>query len=92
MEALFETAFWMLLGASLSAWAAAALLRPIGTVRLASLMVVWLSATGTTGVLYGTVPALVSGAASLLAGVAMFAASLVWSGVKSMPNRRFEER
>ena len=92
MDFLFEPAFWTLLAASLTAWSSTAFLRPIGRIRLASLLTVWIAATGTTGLLYGAVTAIISAIASLLAGLAMLSAVLVWSGVKSMPNRRFEER
>jgi hypothetical protein len=92
MDFLFEPPFWALLAASLAAWAAVALLRPIGRIRLAALLTVWATSTGTTGMLYGAVPAIISAAVTLLAGLAMLLAVLVLSGVKSMPNRRFEER
>jgi hypothetical protein len=92
MNFLFEPAFWMLLFASLSAWANAALTRSAGPIRVASLLAVWAGASGTTYLLYGVLPAIISAACSFLVGIILIVASLVCSGVTSMPKRRFEER
>ncbi len=92
MNFLFEPAFWALFVASLSAWANAAFTRSVGRIRAVALLVVWAGASGTTGLLYGSFPAIISAACSLTTGIFLIVASLVWTGVKSMPKRRFEER
>jgi multidrug transporter EmrE-like cation transporter len=92
MNFLFEPAFWVLLVASLSAWANAALTRSVGRIRGAALFAVWAGASGTTYLLFGILPAVISAACSSLVGIILIVASIVWSGVKSMPKRRFEER
>lgn len=92
MAFLFEPAFWMLLAASLSSWASVAFMRSIGKLRFAALLTIWIAATVCTGLLYGIFSALISAAISLVAGMVMLLAGLVWSGVKSMPNQRFEDR
>jgi len=92
MNFLFEPSFWMLLAASLSAWTSLALLRSIGKIRMAAALTVWTAATGTTFLICGGFAATLSAALSVVAGGSLLIGSLIRSGVKSMPNRRFEER
>lgn len=87
-----EPTWWALFLASLTACGAGALMRSIGWMRALALLSVWAGATGTSSLICGTFPALLSAGLSALAGAILLAVSIVWSGVKSMPKRRFEER
>jgi len=55
-------------------------------------MFLWVSACSATCLLFGTMPAILSAIVSLVWGVTLLIASLIRSGVKSMPNNRFENR
>jgi hypothetical protein len=92
MTFLDEPAFWALFVAALSASATPSMLRKAGGARLVSLLSVWSGATATTGLLYGSTATLISAALSITAGIVLLIASLILSGLKSMPNKRFEKR
>jgi hypothetical protein len=92
MNFTLEPPYWLLLLTALIAAISPSCMRRIGRTRAIALLVAWAGAEGTSWALYGSAPALISTGLSLLAGGVALVASLVWSGVKSMPNRRFEER
>lgn len=92
MSFLREPAFWALFIVALSAAATPSMLRKIGRTRTVSLLSVWCGAIATTFLLYGSTATFMSAALSLFMGVLLLLSSLIRSGLKSMPNRRFEER
>lgn len=92
MKFYLEPTFWVLATASLTACGSIAFMRTIGRVHAIATLLVWACGTGTVYLLYGTFPAFLTAAFSLLVGALLMVASLTWSGVRSMPNRRFEER
>lgn len=92
MKFYLEPTFWVLATASLTACGSVAFMRTIGRIHAISILIVWACATGTVFLLYGTFPALLTAACSLLVGALLMIASLTWSGIRSMPNRRFEDR
>jgi len=87
-----EPAYWMLLAASLSACCAAAFMQRICRIRGAALLSVFAGASGTTWLLFGPIAAIISASFSAAIGLVLLIASLVRSGIRSMPNSRFEER
>lgn len=92
MNFYLEPTYWVLLASSLTACVSISFMRTIGRVRAAAVVTVWASSTGTIYILYGPFPALFAAGCSLVAGAALMIASMAWSGVKSMPNQRYEDR
>lgn len=89
---LADPLFWLLTAASLATAAAPALPRPVGKRKAIAIAALWATISGISVTLFGVLPALASALFSLLSGALLLAASLVFSGIRSMPNRRYEER
>jgi uncharacterized membrane-anchored protein len=92
MSFLHEPAFWLLAAAAFAISSIPSMMRSIGKKRIASIVLLWVTACSATCLLFGTLPAILSAIASLVWGAMLLAASLIRSGVKSMPNNRFENR
>ena len=92
MTLLHEPAYWLLLAGCLGVASIPALMRSIGKMRLVAIAALWLALCAATlwrfGAMAGVVTTLISGAW----GAVLLVTSLLFSGIKSMPNQRFEER
>ncbi|HHE32795.1 MAG TPA: hypothetical protein ENL07_09300 [Chlorobaculum parvum] len=89
---LTEPLFWILTAASLATASAPALMRSISKTKAIAITAIWAILTGSSAFFFGLLPALATALVSLLLGLLLFALSLVISGIKSMPNQRFEDR
>ncbi|MEI6847664.1 MAG: hypothetical protein WCK32_06460 [Chlorobiaceae bacterium] len=92
MKFLSELAFWLPAALSISAFAILSFKKSIGKATLAGTFLIWVMAAATTFVCYGTLPALFSAAFSGSTGMLFVIASLIHSGLTSLPKRRFEDR
>jgi len=92
MTILHEPAYWLLTAGCLSVASIPALMRSIGKMRISAIAALWLALCATTFWRFGAMPALATTLISGLWGVVLLIASLIFSGIKSMPNKRFEER
>jgi len=92
MNILHEPSYWLLSAGCLCTASLPALMRKIAKARAIAVVALWLALCAATlwrfGVMPGVATTLISGAW----GVILLIASLIFSGIKSMPNRRFEER
>lgn len=92
MNVLHEPIFWLFAAACLAISSIPSLLRSIDRRKAAIIVTLWAMACGTIYILFGTIPAIISALCSAVWGAFLLAASLIRSGVKSMPNNRFENR
>jgi len=92
MNVLHEPAFWLLAAVAFAMSSIPSTMRSIGKKRITSIVLLWGSACIAICLLFGTLPALLSAIVSLVWGAMLLIASLIRSGVKSMPNNRFENR
>lgn len=89
---LHEPIYWLLAASSIATAATPAFLRSISKTKAVTIALFWTSLCGITLIMFGLIPGLATVIFSLLIGLLLFAASLVMSGIKSMPNQRFEDR
>ena len=92
MTLLHEPAYWLLSAGCLCVASIPALMRSIGKMRLIAIVALWLALCAATLWRFGAMPALWATLLSGLWGLLLLIASLIFSGIKSMPNQRFEER
>ncbi len=92
MNFLNQPIFWLLAAACIAISSIPSRLRSIDRKKAALIATLWASACGATYLLYGTLPAILSATCSAVWGTLFLTASLIRSGVKSMPNNRFENR
>jgi hypothetical protein len=92
MTLLHDPAYWLLTTGCLCAASIPALTRSIGKMRLIAIAALWLALCAATFWRFGAMPALATTLISGAWGVVLLVASLIFSGIKSMPNQRFEER
>jgi hypothetical protein len=87
-----EPAYWLLSAGCLCAASIPALMRKIGKARAVAIVALWLALCIATIWQSGLLPGLATTLISAVWGVMLLVASLIFSGIKSMPNQRFEER
>jgi len=92
MTILHEPAYWILTAGCVCIASIPALMRSIGKMWLIAIVALWLGLCAATLWRFGVLPALATTLISGVWGVMLLIASLLFSGIKSMPNRRFEER
>lgn len=92
MNILHEPSYWLLLAGCLCVASLPALMRKIARARAIAIITLWLSLCIATIWQFGLLPGLATALISGVWGVILLVASLIFSGIKSMPNRRFEER
>jgi len=66
--------------------------RTISRMRVIAIVMLWLAICTVTLTRFGLLPALATALISGVWGVLLLIASLIFSGIRSMPNQRFEER
>lgn len=91
-HSVHEPLYWLLSAATLATAATPAFLRSISKTQTVAITALWLTLCTVTLLMFNLLPALATTLVSLLTGIVLLAASLVFSGIKSMPNQRFEER
>ncbi|NTW52832.1 MAG: hypothetical protein HGB22_09630 [Chlorobiaceae bacterium] len=89
MSFLHEPLFWLLAAACLAISSTPSVMRSIGKKRIISIVMLWASACVAIYLLYGTVSTILATTVSAGWGALLLAASLIRSGLKSMPNNRF---
>lgn len=87
-----EPAYWLLSASCLCVASLPALMRKIPRARAIAVVSLWLALCIATIWQSGLLPGLATTLISGVWGVILLATSLIFSGIKSMPNRRFEER
>jgi hypothetical protein len=92
MEFLQDPIYW-LLGALCAATASMpAMIRSIGKTGALAIAAFWLAGCAAVLWRFGLLAGFAAMAGSALLGILLLAASLIRSGIKSMPNQRFEDR
>jgi len=89
---LHEPLYWLLTAGCLSVASLPALMRSIAKARAIAIVALWLALCAATIWKFGLLPGVATALISGLWGVILLVASLIFSGIKSMPNQRFEER
>lgn len=89
---LHEPIYWLLTASSAATAATPAFLRSISKAKAVTIALLWTTLCGITIIMFGLTPGLTTALFSLLIGLLLSVASLVMSGIKSMPNQRFEDR
>lgn len=92
MDFLYEPIWWMLTGGCVAIASSPAFLRSIDKTRALVILSLWLVGCTATLLRFGLLPAGVTTVISALLGMLLLGGSLVLSGIRSMPNQRFEER
>ncbi|MGC8773652.1 MAG: hypothetical protein ACP5R6_00050 [Chlorobaculum sp.] len=92
MTILHEPAYWFLTAGCLCIASIPALMRSIAKGKAIAIVALWLALCITTLWQFGLLPGLATTLISAVWGVMLLVASLIFSGIKSMPNQRFEER
>jgi hypothetical protein len=92
MEFLHDPIYWTVAAVCAATASTPALLRSIGKMKAITIAVLWLAGCAAAMLRSGLLPGLAVMAASGLLGILLLAGSLIRSGIKSMPNKRFEER
>ncbi|RXK88933.1 hypothetical protein EST62_01375 [Chlorobaculum sp. 24CR] len=87
-----EPAYWLLSAGCLSVASLPALMRKITKARAVAIAALWLALCAATIWQSSLLPGLATTLISAVWGVILLAASLIFSGIRSMPNQRFEER
>jgi hypothetical protein len=89
---LHEPTYWLLTAGCLGIASIPALMRSIAKMKIIAIAALWLALCAAMlwrfGLLPGVATMLISGGW----GIILFIASLIRSGIKSMPNKRFEKR
>lgn len=92
MSLMHEPVFWILTAACMAISSIPSMMRTIRKMRIILIAMLWLGICGATYMLFGALPAIISAVASVVWGTLLLIASLILSGLKSMPNNRFENR
>jgi len=92
MNFLNEPIYWFLTAGCLGVASIPALVRTISRMRVIAIVMLWLAICTVTLTRFGLLPALATALISGVWGVLLLIASLIFSGIRSMPNQRFEER
>lgn len=87
-----EPAYWLLSAGCLCVASLPAMMRKITKARAIAIAALWLALCIATIWQFGLLPGLATALISGLWGAILLAASLIFSGIRSMPNQRFEER
>ena len=89
---LHEPIYWLLTASSVATAATPAFLHSISKAKAITIVLLWTTFCGITLIMFGLIPGLATALFSMIIGLLLLAVSLVMSGIKSMPNQRFEDR
>jgi hypothetical protein len=92
MEFLHDPIWWFATAVCAVTASMPSLMHSIGKTKLFTVTVLWLAGSATAILRSGLLPGLAVMAGSGLLGILLLAGSLIFSGIRSMPNQRFEER
>lgn len=92
MEFLTEPGWWMLTAACTGAASLPGIVRSIGKRTALAILALWIVLCAAVLLRFSLVPTIATAALSGLIGTLFLIASLIFSGIRSMPNQRFEER
>jgi hypothetical protein len=92
MNILHEPAYWLLSVGCLCVASLPALIRSITKTKAIVIVALWLALCIATTWQFGLLAGLATTLISAVWGVILLAVSLIFSGIKSMPNQRFEDR
>lgn len=87
-----EPAYWLLSAGCLCVASLPALTRSIAKTKAIAIVALWLALCIATIWQFGLLAGLATTLISAVWGVILLAASLIFSGIRSMPNQRFEDR